>query len=128
MTGPPAVRTRALLVGLFVASLVVQVEALYVPDVGAEPRFAHADKVVHVLLFAVPTLSGLLAGVPARLLVAVLLVHAGVSEVVQGALLPRRSGDPVDALADAAGVALGWGVARLWTARSFVVGCARGRW
>jgi hypothetical protein len=39
-------------------------------------------------------------------LVGVLLAHAVVSEVVQGVFMPHRDGDPLDALADAAGVLL----------------------
>jgi VanZ family protein len=42
---------------------------------------------------------------------AVAAVYAAVSEVAQGALLPARSGDLLDLLADLLGVALGWLVA-----------------
>ena len=40
-------------------------------------------------------------------LVPLFAAHAVVSEVVQGALLPMRAGDPFDVLADLTGVALG---------------------
>ena len=41
------------------------------------------------------------------LVVALFVLHAGVSEVVQGELYTTRSGDPLDALADVVGTALG---------------------
>jgi hypothetical protein len=75
--------------------------------------FPGGDKVVHVLVFAVPVLLLLLAGAPPRIVLAVLGVHAVASELLQGALLPHRSADPLDALADLVGVALGWGLWRL---------------
>ncbi len=46
---------------------------------------------------------------------AVFVAHAVVSEVVQATLLPLRSGDPRDALADVVGVGLGVLVAHLVT-------------
>jgi mRNA-degrading endonuclease toxin of MazEF toxin-antitoxin module len=70
------------------------------------PLFPHADKVVHVLVFLVPTAVALLAGIRPVLVVALFAGHAVVSEVVQGALLTTRSGDPLDVLADLTGVAL----------------------
>ena len=43
--------------------------------------------------------------------------YAVVSEVVQGLLLARRSGDPLDVVADLLGVALGWWAAGSWLDR-----------
>lgn len=74
------------------------------------------DKVVHVAVFAAVACTGLHAGARARWLVPVLLAHAVTSEVIQARLLPGRSGDPWDGVADAAGVALGYALFR-WTAR-----------
>jgi hypothetical protein len=99
--------------GAAVVAVAVQLVVLYVPTGPGTPLFAGADKVVHVLVFAVPVLLLLLTGVPAPLVVGVFAVHAGVSEVVQGAWLPERSGDVLDALADLVGVGLGWGLWRL---------------
>jgi hypothetical protein len=51
--------------------------------------------------------------VPARWLLGALVANAVVSELVQHWLLPQRDGDPFDALADLAGVALGaWAASR----------------
>lgn len=81
---------------------------LFAPDPGGAPRFTHADKVVHAVLF------GLLAvtarwrcgtRTPVWLAVA---AYAVASELVQGLLLDDRSGDPLDVVADLAGAALGW--------------------
>lgn len=68
-----------------------------------------ADKVVHVALFAVATWA-LARVLPVRVAVALMLVQVAASEVVQATLLPTRSGDVLDALADLLGVGLGWGV------------------
>jgi VanZ family protein len=65
------------------------------------------DKVVHVVLFAVLTLTGRRAGLGAAALVPSLLAYAVLSEVAQGTLLPGRSADGWDVLADAVGVLLG---------------------
>jgi hypothetical protein len=108
---PPA--TRRVLGGLAVLALVVQLVVLYVPSGPGTPMFPGGDKVVHVLVFAVPVLLLLLAGAPPRIVLAVLGTHAVASELLQGALLPHRSADPLDALADLVGVALGWGLWRL---------------
>ena len=103
----PAHRRRVLL-GLLVAAVFVQFVVLYAPaQPGGLPVFAHADKVVHVLVFLVPTALALVAGLPARVVVPLFAAHAVVGEVVQGALLPMRAGDPFDVLADLTGVALG---------------------
>jgi hypothetical protein len=112
-------RTRTVLWGwAFAIALVVQVYALYRPEQDGPLPFPGADKVVHATLFAAPMLAGVLAGIPARLLAVVLVAHAALSEAVQAVVLPQRSGDPLDALADIAGVllvlgVLGWG-RRFW--------------
>ncbi len=113
MTGATGGAARVALVVAAAAAVLVQLVVLYVPTAPGVPLFPGADKVIHLLVFAVPVLLLLLAGAEPRVVVGVLALHAGVSEVVQGALLPDRSGDPVDALADLAGVALGWTVWRL---------------
>ncbi len=95
---------RALAVFLVAVQLVV----LYAPSVPGPPLVPGADKVVHLLVFAVPALVLILAGGSPRLVVPLLVLHAGASEIVQGAWLPDRSGDVLDALADVCGVALGW--------------------
>ena len=65
----PAHRRRVLL-GLLVAAVFAQFVVLYAPaQPGGLPVFAHADKVVHVLVFLVPTALALVAGLPARVVV-----------------------------------------------------------
>ncbi|WP_299442538.1 VanZ family protein [uncultured Phycicoccus sp.] len=108
--GRGARRRRPLLLGALGAALLVQVVVLYAPQGTGDLPFPHADKVVHLVVFFVPALLALAARLPARAVVALLAVHAVVSEVVQGVVLAGRSGDPLDALADLAGVALAAGV------------------
>ena len=92
------------LLGLAVA---VQLVVLYSPDGGGPPPFAQADKVVHLLVFLVPVALAVVAGFRRRVVVAVFGAQAVLSEVVQGLFLSHRSGDPLDALADLVGLALG---------------------
>ena len=95
------------LLGIVVA---VQVVVLYSPSSHGGLLFPQADKVVHVLVFLVPVAVALLAGLRPAAVVALFVAQAVVSEVVQGTLLPGRSGDAVDVVADLAGIALGVGV------------------
>ncbi len=106
-TGPRRTAGRVLLLGLLAVAVAVQLVVLYAPSSPADPRFAGADKVVHVLVFLVPVTVALLAGGPLRLVVGVFAAHAVVSEVVQGAALTARSGDALDVVADLVGVGLG---------------------
>jgi VanZ family protein len=85
----------------------------------SEPWFPHADKVEHLVGFALPLLLILLTlrlrardgrALAARtvgIVAAIFVGHAVVSEVIQGAFYSTRSGDPYDALADSCGVLLG---------------------
>jgi hypothetical protein len=110
----PAGGSRRALQGLLGLAVVVQLVVLYSPEGGGPPLFPGFDKVVHVLVFLVPVALALLAGLPRWLVVAVFGAQALLSEVVQGALLPHRSGDPWDAVADLTGVALGVVVAHAY--------------
>lgn len=98
-------RARSLLPA--VVALVVQLVVVYAPSGGGAAPFPNFDKLVHVTVFALPVLFALLARLPLVPVVAVMALHAPVSEVVQATLLPHRSGDPRDAVADLTGVALG---------------------
>lgn len=102
----------ALLRAGFVAAVVAQlwVLYLYVPSGSDAVSVPHADKVVHALVFALPALLGVLAGLRPWLVGAVLAVHAPVSEVVQHLWIPGRAGDPWDVIADLVGVVLGLAV------------------
>jgi hypothetical protein len=111
---------RQLWLVIFVVVAGLHVAALYWPRVSVEGPVAWTDKVVHVVLFALPAAAGLLAGVrPAYLLLA-LALHAPVSEALQHFVLPNRSGDPWDAVADLTGVVVG--------ATAVMVGTAAKRW
>lgn len=96
----------------FAAAVLAQVWVLYlyVPS-GSDPvSVPHADKVVHALVFALPVLLGVLAGLRPWLVGVLLAVHAPVSEVVQHLWIPDRAGDPWDVVADVVGVLVGLGL------------------
>lgn len=96
-------------------ALLVQCVSLYGPAAGPGViALPGSDKVAHVLMFAVPAALLVLAGVRRQLVAVGLVGQAVVSELVQGWVLADRTGDPLDALADLVGLALGL----LVTARS----------
>jgi hypothetical protein len=99
---------RTHLVGLAAIFVVlVQLTVLYWPAVTVTGPVSWSDKVVHLAVFAVPTW---LVGWATRrvvLTVAIFLLHAPVSELVQHYLLPARTGDVWDAVLDVVGVAVG---------------------
>lgn len=101
----------------FAGAVALQLLALYLPQAPTpgEVTLPGADKAIHVLVFALVMLTGVLAGLPARWLALVLAAHAVLSEVIQHVVLPARSGDPLDAVADLAGIVLGWYVASMIT-------------
>ncbi|MEO3938398.1 VanZ family protein [Dermatophilaceae bacterium Soc4.6] len=93
-----------------VASVVVaagHLAALYWPRITVEGPVAWTDKLVHPLLFLVPMLVWSRWWGRWQPVAAVLAAHAVVSEVVQHGLLPHRSGDPWDSVADLLGVGVG---------------------
>ncbi len=107
-TSSPAGRAgRPVAIGLLVLAVAVQLVVLYSPDGGGPALFPQADKVVHLLVFFVPVALAVVAGFRRRVVAAVFATQAVLSEVVQATLLPHRSGDVLDALADLTGVALG---------------------
>jgi hypothetical protein len=111
---PPSRPRLSLATALFAVVLAVQFLALYWPRVAVEQPFSVADKAVHVLLFAAPAAAGLLAGLRPAYLLGLLALHAPVSELLQHTILPHRTGDPLDALADLVGVALGAAAGVVW--------------
>ncbi len=92
--------------------VLVSLVVLFAPSDGGVAPFPGVDKVVHVSLFAALAFTSRwrFGPLPAGLLA--VGAYAVVSEIVQGVALPNRSGDPVDVLADLAGVTLGWLLAR----------------
>ena len=94
--------------GAFGLAIATNLWGLYAPSQPGPPIFPGFDKIAHFGSFALVMLTGLLAGVRPRLLAIVLAVHAVLSEVVQATMLPGRSGDVADLVADLGGVAAGW--------------------
>jgi len=104
--GSPRHGPVGLLVGLALA-VAVQLVVLYAPEGVGPPRFSQADKLAHLGIFLVPVALALVAGFRRWVVVGVFAAHAVLSEVVQAVFLPHRAGDPLDAVADLTGVALG---------------------
>lgn len=103
--------------GLLVASLLVQLLVLYDPSPPGLDAFPGVDKVGHLAVFAAPALFAVLIGVRWWLVAGLLAGHALVSELIQHFLMLHRSGDPLDLLADFAGITLGVVLGRRWAGR-----------
>ena len=93
-------------------ALVIQLAVLYAPRTPTVETGLPLDKVAHVVVFAVPVVALVAAGLPRRWVVMGMALHALLSEVLQAAVLPQRSGDPADVVADLVGVAIGAWLAR----------------
>lgn len=97
--------------------------ALYRPTAPAQVRWLpHADKLGHLLVFAVPValvlltigwFAGTLTPIATTLVVLAFALSALGSEAVQAIAYPERTGDVADVIADAAGIVLGVLAARL---------------
>ena len=94
-------------VALAIVAVVAQLVVLYWPVLTVEGPVSWTDKVVHLIVFAVPTYAVGRALGSVRAAVLVFAIHAPVSELVQHALLPGRSGDVWDVVPDLVGVAVG---------------------
>jgi VanZ family protein len=103
------VRRRAAWV-LLVVLLVLQAVGLYSADAPGPGGVPGLDKVGHLLAFALP--AAVAGWLRSRRVVVLLVVHAVVSEPLQGWLTPARQPDPLDAAADLVGIALGLLLAR----------------
>ena len=89
--------------------------ALYspeLPDLDGGPDGLGFDKAGHVAIFALTTWA-LLRVLPMGWALAAMAAQLVLSEWVQGALLPHRSAEWGDLLADLLGVLVGWTVWRL---------------
>ena len=95
---------------LFAALLGLTLVVMLTPaDELADPGLD--DKVSHLLTFAALAVAGRLALVPVRPLAVALAAYALLTEVLQALLPIGRHGDPLDWLADVAGVGLGLALA-----------------
>lgn len=93
--------------GLLLVAVVAQFLVLYLPRVSSPSTGLPLDKVVHFGVFAAVGALGVLAGVPMRWLVGLLVLQAIASELIQWLVLPNRSGDLGDLVADLLGIAAG---------------------
>lgn len=98
---------------------VLSVYVLFWPSpAGSSVQFPGADKLVHAGLFLLLAASARLRFGSASGVLTAVLVYAALSELVQAVLLPGRSGDVLDLLADSAGALVGWQLARRWRVRT----------
>ena len=96
-------------------AVVVQLVVLYWPNPASPPSSLPSfDKLVHATVFAAVAFTGTRAGVPLVVLAVALAAHAGLSEVIQAAVLANRQGDGLDVVADLVGTALGLAAAAAW--------------
>ena len=115
----PAERSRGRVAGAcFAAVVLASGYLLFAPSPPGPPLFPHADKVVHLGLFALLAATARWRFSASYEVLLAVLGYALGSEVVQSLVLPDRSGDPRDLAADTAGALVGRYVAGLLLARS----------
>jgi cytochrome b561 len=116
-----SLRSWHLIAGAAAIAVLFQLRGLYrVIGPPQPPWFPHADKVAHMMGFALPVMLILLAAALRRplgsqwpsprvsaLVVGVFGAHAVVSELIQHVWYRYRTGDPLDVIADWIGVAAG---------------------
>lgn len=101
----PSVTVRHLVAASAVA---VQAAVLFVPRApSVETGGLPVDKVVHFGVFAAATAAVIWAGGGTRRTTVIMAVYAPLSEVIQAAAYPQRSGEVADVVADLLGVAAG---------------------
>lgn len=76
----------------------------------SDPGF---DKIAHASGFAAVTAAALLAGWSPAWVIGLSVAHAIVSELIQWQFIPGRTGDPLDAAVDIAGILVAWGLVAL---------------
>ena len=103
----------------FGAAVAVQLYAVYAPSGPGGPQINGLDKVIHALIFAAPAFAALMLGIRARWALGLLAAHAPVSELIQHLVLPQRSGDVLDIVADLSGVVLGGWAYLAWARRQY---------
>ena len=116
MTGPLR-EHGALARGAFAVAVLVSLAVLFAPPSDVPPSPYGVDKVVHFSLFGVLAVTGRWAGVRRSVLCTVLVLYAGVSELLQGTDLVDRDASVGDVVADSAGVLVGVLLWRLLASR-----------
>ncbi|MGL5857104.1 MAG: VanZ family protein [Angustibacter sp.] len=115
--GSDAGRSRGWPVGrawlLFAGTVLLQLVVLYAPRAPGVGTGVGLDKVVHVAVFGAVAVAAARVGLRRGVTAGALAVHAVLSEVLQASVLPQRSGDPWDVVADCVGVVLGGLIARV---------------
>ncbi len=101
---------------VFAITVVIQLVVLYWPHAPSPPTTLPVDKLVHLSVFAAVAWTGRRAGIPLRPLLAALLAHAVISELLQAWVIAGRDGDPRDVLADWSGTLLALALAA-WSGR-----------
>ena len=97
----------------FAAMVLISLVVLFAPASATPSTWPPGvDKVVHLALFAALAWTGRRANLPVPALAVGLVAYAVGSEVLQGLLPIGRSPDPLDAVADTIGVAVGLVAAR----------------
>lgn len=92
--------------------MLLSLVVLFAPTDGGGSPPVGADKVVHLLLFAALAGTARWRFGRVALVLAAVAGYAVLSEIAQAFVLPGRSGDPYDVLADLTGAGLGWLLAR----------------
>lgn len=95
------------------AALILQFAVLYTPRAPAVAvEGLPLDKLVHVVIFALPTYALIRAGLPVVTVAVLMAAQAVGSELLQHMALANRSGDAGDVLADLVGVGIGVALVR----------------
>ncbi|MDO5049632.1 MAG: VanZ family protein [Actinomycetaceae bacterium] len=71
------------------------------------------DKIAHATGFAAVTAAALLSGWSWPWVIGLSAAHAVISEVIQWQFIPGRTGDPLDAAVDIAGILVAWTIVAL---------------
>jgi VanZ family protein len=118
MPGPRDAAISRQATAAFLAVVLLSLVVLFSPRAPSEQGIPDLDKAVHAALFALLAATTWWRFAGHRLGFAAVLAYAALSEVAQSLLLTSRDGDVRDFLADAAGVILGWVVARRLSERA----------
>jgi hypothetical protein len=96
-----------------VLTVLLQLVVLYAPRAPAVVSSGlPLDKLGHAVVFALPTIALIAAGLPRGWVIGLMAAHAPLSELVQQQVLGARSGEVGDIVVDLVGVGIGAWLAR----------------